>query len=36
MGTQIAVIDALDRHSLEHKRPVTLPLLREALRTFEQ
>ena len=36
MGTQIAVLDALDRHSLEHKRPVTLPLLREALRTFEQ
>ena len=36
MGTQIAVLDALDRHSLEHKRPVTLPLLREALRVFEQ
>jgi DnaA family protein len=36
MGTQIAVLDALDRHSLEHKRPVTLPLLREALRAFEQ
>ena len=35
MGTQIAVLDALDRHSLEHKRPVTLPLLREALRTFQ-
>lgn len=32
MGTQIAVLDALDRHSLEHKRPVTLPLLRQALR----
>jgi DnaA family protein len=25
------VLDALDRHSLEAKRPVTLPLLREAL-----
>jgi len=36
MGTQIAVLDALDRHSLEHKRPVTLPLLREALSAFEQ
>jgi DnaA family protein len=36
MSTQIAVLDALDRHSLEHKRPVTLPLLREALRAFEQ
>jgi DnaA family protein len=36
MGTQTAVLDALDRHSLEHKRPVTLPLLREALRAFEQ
>jgi len=36
MGTQIAVLDALDRHSLEHKRPVTLPLLREALRAFER
>ena len=36
MGTQIAVLDALDRHSLEHKRPVTLPLLREALKAFEK
>lgn len=36
MGTQIAVLDALDRHSLEHKRPVTLPLLREALRALLQ
>lgn len=35
MGTQTAVLDALDRHSLEHKRPVTLPLLREALRSLE-
>ena len=35
MGTQIALLDALDRHSLQHKRPVTLPLVREALRAFE-
>jgi DnaA family protein len=35
MSTQIAVLDALDRHSLEHKRPVTLPLLRDALRAME-
>ncbi|MCC6611293.1 MAG: DnaA regulatory inactivator Hda [Burkholderiales bacterium] len=31
MATQIAVLDALDRCSLEQKRPVTLPLVREAL-----
>ena len=31
MATQIAVVDALDRYSLEQKRPVTLPLVREAL-----
>lgn len=36
MGTQIALLDALDRYSLEHKRAVTLPLLREALRALEQ
>ena len=36
MGTQIAVLDALDRYSLEHKRPVTLPLLRVALKDFER
>jgi DnaA-homolog protein len=36
MGTQIALLDALDRLSLEQKRPVTLPLLRDALRAFEQ
>ena len=35
MGTQIAVLDALDRYSLEHKRPITLPLLKQALRSFE-
>jgi len=27
----MAVLDALDRYSLETKRPVTLPLLREVL-----
>lgn len=27
----VAVVDALDRHSLETKRPVTLPLLRETI-----
>ena len=32
MGTQMAVLDALDRFSLERKRPITLPLLREALK----
>jgi DnaA-homolog protein len=32
MGTQIAVLDALDRHSLRRKRAITLPLLKEALR----
>ena len=32
MGTQIAMLDALDRYSLQRKRPVTLPLLKEALR----
>ncbi len=36
MGTQIAVLDALDRYSLEHKRPITVPLLRDALRSLEK
>jgi len=31
MPTQIAVMDALDRYSLEQKRAVTLPLVRAAL-----
>lgn len=31
MATQIAVMDALDRYSLEQKRAVTLPLVRAAL-----
>ena len=30
-GTQIAALDALDRYSLQRKRPITLPLLKEAL-----
>jgi DnaA-homolog protein len=32
MPTLLAVLEALDRYSLEMKRPVTLPLLRELLR----
>lgn len=36
MGTQIAVLDALDRYSLEHKRPITLALLRQALRSLNE
>ncbi|MBI4293306.1 MAG: DnaA regulatory inactivator Hda [Betaproteobacteria bacterium] len=35
MGTQVAVLDALDRYSLEHKRPITLPLMREALQSLD-
>lgn len=31
MGSLTAIIDTLDRFSLEHKRPVTLPLLRSLL-----
>jgi DnaA-homolog protein len=34
MGTQIALLDALDRYSLQRKRPVTLPLLKDALRSL--
>jgi DnaA family protein len=36
MGTQIALLDALDRHSLERKRAITLPLLKEALRSLAE
>jgi len=36
MGTQMAVVATLDRVSLERKRPLTLPLLREVLRSLEQ
>jgi DnaA family protein len=35
MSMQMAILDALDRHSLEHKRPVTIPLLRQALAALE-
>lgn len=31
LGTQLAVLDALDRYSLARKRAITLPLAREAL-----
>jgi DnaA family protein len=31
LGRQIAVLDALDRYSLAHKRAITLPLVREGL-----
>ena len=31
MGSLVATLDALDRHSLETKRPITLPLLRDLL-----
>lgn len=36
MGTQIAMLDALDKASLERKRPITLPLLKEALRALRE
>lgn len=32
MGTQMSVVAALDRTSLERKRPITLPLVREVLK----
>jgi len=35
MASLIGILDALDRYSLEHKRPVTLPLLREALESMK-
>jgi DnaA family protein len=31
LATQLAVLDALDRYSLAHKRALTLPLVREAV-----
>ena len=31
MASLFSALDALDRHSLETKRPITLPLLREVL-----
>ena len=36
MGTQIAMLDALDRFSLQRKRAITLPLLKEALRAVTE
>jgi DnaA family protein len=36
MGTQIAMLDALDKASLERKRPITLPLLKDALRALSE
>ena len=35
MGSLTAIIDALDRFSLEHQRPVTLPLLRGLLNDLQ-
>ena len=35
MGTQMAVVDTLDRVSLERKRTPTLPLLRDVLRQLQ-
>jgi DnaA-homolog protein len=36
MGSQIALLDALDRYSLQRKRPLTLPLLKNALRSLAE
>jgi DnaA family protein len=36
MGSLIATLDALDRYSLEAKRPVTLALVRELVRELER
>ncbi len=36
MGTQIALLDALDRYSLQRKRAITLPLLKDALRSLAE
>jgi len=35
MGSLIATVDALDRYSMETKRPATVPLLRELLESDE-
>jgi DnaA family protein len=35
MASLIGILDALDRHSLEQKRPLTLPLVRNALDSME-
>lgn len=34
MASLIAILDALDHYSLEHKRQITLPLVREALESI--
>ena len=34
MGSQMALLDAMDRLSLEQKRPLTLPFVRDALRAL--
>ena len=36
MASLIGILDALDRYSLEHKRAVTLPLVRDALESIER
>ncbi|HEX5611833.1 MAG TPA: DnaA regulatory inactivator Hda, partial [Burkholderiales bacterium] len=33
-GSLAAILDLLDRTSLERQRPLTLPLVREALKTL--
>lgn len=35
MASLIGILDALDRYSLEHQRPVTLPLVRDALESMK-
>ena len=35
MASLIGILDALDRYSLEKKRPVTLPLVRDALESMK-
>jgi DnaA family protein len=35
MASLIGILDALDRYSLEHKRAVTLPLVRDALEAMK-
>ena len=36
LPTLVAILDELDRTSLELKRPITLPLVREALKAMEE
>lgn len=35
MASLIGILDALDLYSLEYKRPITLPLVRDALKTMQ-